>query len=97
MNIAAENWLLPALVGGMMGIFYFAGLWWTVQKLATTRRSAALVILSYLGRLALTMLVFYWVLRTYSLMLLVSLICFIAIRIFLVYLWGPIRPAGGRA
>ena len=46
-------------VGLAVGIFYFAGLWWTVQRLARVRRPALWTLASFLLRSAVVLAVFY--------------------------------------
>jgi len=51
--------LLSGLAGLLLGAFFFGGLWWTVQKLATSKRPALWVIGSFLLRMSVTMTGFY--------------------------------------
>jgi F1F0 ATPase subunit 2 len=53
------NILLSGLAGLLLGAFFFGGLWWTVQKLATSKRPALWVIGSFLLRMGVTMTGFY--------------------------------------
>lgn len=43
---------IAALVGALLGAFHFGGLWWTVRRIASARRPAALALASYIVRLA---------------------------------------------
>jgi len=56
--------LLPVLawVAGLgLGLFYFGGLWLTIRRLPTCRRPAPMLIGSYVGRTALVLVGFYFV------------------------------------
>ena len=44
---------LALLAGVGLGLFYFGGLWLTVQQLLTTRRPVALLLVSYVPTLSL--------------------------------------------
>jgi F1F0 ATPase subunit 2 len=56
-----NNILLSGLAGLLLGAFFFGGLWWTVQKLATSTRPVLWVTGSFLLRMGLTMTGFYFV------------------------------------
>lgn len=53
--------LLPAATGAAAGVFFFGGLWLTVQKAMGTKMPAIWFILSFIIRVAVTMLAFYGV------------------------------------
>jgi F1F0 ATPase subunit 2 len=46
-------------VGLGAGIFYFAGLWWTVQRIGRVRRPALWTLASFMIRSAVVLTVFY--------------------------------------
>ena len=50
---------LALLAGVGLGLFYFGGLWLTVQQLLTIRRPVALLLVSYVGLIGATLLGFY--------------------------------------
>lgn len=59
-----QNWMLawPAFVAGLlMAGLFFAGLWWTVRVGLRSERPAVWFLLSWFGRMAMVMLVFWWV------------------------------------
>lgn len=51
---------LPFVVGVVLGLFYFGGLWLTTSRLPTTRWPVLLTLGSFLGRTAVTILAFYF-------------------------------------
>ena len=55
----AAYWLLALAAGGVLGGFYFAGLWWTVRKSLASPRPALWVFASLLLRLSVAMAGFY--------------------------------------
>ena len=46
--------LIGVCVGAVLGAFFFGGLWWTTQRLATSSRPGLLLSASFAGRLLLT-------------------------------------------
>jgi F1F0 ATPase subunit 2 len=82
----ALSLLLSFISGSVLGLLYFAGLWLTVQKVATSAHPAVLVMSSLLSRTALVLIGFYYVSggNLYRLLLcLMSFVCsrFIILRI----------------
>ena len=71
---------LALLAGVGLGLFYFGGLWLTVQQLLTTRRPVALLLVSYVGRIGVTLLGFYVVAGGHWERLLVCLLGFLIIK-----------------
>lgn len=55
--------ILSFPAGLLLGVFFFAGLWWTVMKLSTVHSPALLFIVSFLVRTAVVMAGFYVLLR----------------------------------
>lgn len=54
--------LLPALfAGAFLGIIFFGGLWLTVKKGLSSKKSALIFTLSFILRMAITLLGFYYV------------------------------------
>ena len=93
------NQLIPlflAFVAGIVvGLFYFGGLWLTVQRLPQTRRPAVLSLVSLFIRLGLTLAVFYLVMAGRGERLLACLAGFLLMRLVLVRRWRPTpQPAG---
>lgn len=84
--------LFPAIAGIGLGTVYFGGLWLTLQRLATSRRPAFLVLGSYLGRMALCFLALLAIARLGGWQgLLVCLAGFITVRFVIVRRLG--KPA----
>jgi F1F0 ATPase subunit 2 len=48
-------------LGLILGWFFFGGLWWTLQRLPTSRNPTLLALGSLVTRTAVTVLGFYWV------------------------------------
>ncbi|MGB5444496.1 MAG: ATP synthase subunit I [Psychromonas sp.] len=68
-NMVFENFtypqllsLLPALFAGLLlGVFFFAGLWWTVRRGAESERPVLWFFASFALRTTLTLFTLYWV------------------------------------
>jgi F1F0 ATPase subunit 2 len=50
---------LALVGGGLVGLFYFGGLWLTVRALPHTRNPALLVLGSFMGRTAVSLFALY--------------------------------------
>lgn len=81
-------YLFVALMAGIgIGLFYFGGLWVTVQRLPTTRHPALWTLGSFMGRTGLSLLGFYLTMGGRWERLLVCLFGFLVARHFLVPRW----------
>lgn len=72
---------LAVAAGTLLGIFFFAGLWWTVRKGAASRRPAPLFLSSLLLRTCIVVVGFYFVLGDDWRRLLAGLLGFILARL----------------
>ena len=73
--------LIAFLVGGLLGVFFFAGLWWTVQKIESTKQVALLFFGSMLLRTSVVILGFYFILGDNWQHLVAGLLGFIIARV----------------
>jgi F1F0 ATPase subunit 2 len=86
--------LLLAFVGGVaIGIFYFGGLWWTVERLPRAQKPALLATVSFLGRTFVSIFAFFLMMAGSWQRLLVSVLGFLVVRTFMVYRRRPERTA----
>lgn len=53
------TWLLAGGAGVVLGVFFFGGLWWTVQKALSSPRAALWMVGSFVVRMAVTVGGFY--------------------------------------
>lgn len=88
-EFALTGLILPWLVGLAVGWFFFAGLYWTVRRLATTRHPAALSLGSLLLRLGISLAALYGVMAGDWRRLAAALAGIIIMRIVLVRRWRP--------
>lgn len=93
--------LLLALAAGMaLGLFFFGGLWLTVRQLPTSPSPALLLLASFVGRTALTLVAFYFVMGGRWERLLACLAGFLLARTVLL-VWhrssAPSDSEGGRS
>lgn len=79
-------YLTAAIAGLMLGIFYFGGLWLTVQKLGQTNRPALFVMGSFILRSGLVLAGFYLVSNGRIELLAICLAAFLISR-FLISRW----------
>lgn len=81
---------VPALAGGIgLGIFYFGGLWLTIQYLPDTRRPGVLTLGSFLVRMGVILTGFYLLMDGQWERLLICLVGFLGTRNFLVHHYQP--------
>jgi len=78
------TWLMPLLSGVLLGVCYFAGLWWTVGRLSRTKHPLACYLLSFGIRIAVLLVAFFLLLNVGVLELLTALVGFVATRFALV-------------
>jgi len=86
------SWLTAAgsfLAGGLLGAFFFGGLWWTVQKMAVSDKPYLVSVISFVVRAFVTLVVLYFLLSIGWVYLLVSLAGFITARTVLAYKLKP--------
>lgn len=74
------------VVGALLGVFFFAGLWWTVNKGVSSKRAVLLFMGSMLFRTCVVLLGFYFVLGDSWQRLLAGLIGFVIVRIIVSWL-----------
>jgi F1F0 ATPase subunit 2 len=79
-----------ALIAGFgLGLAYFAGLWWTVQRLGHTRSPAGLIVLSSLLRMSLLLGGFFVVAGGDLMRLALCLMGWLTARQFSIRRFGP--------
>lgn len=70
----------------MLGVFFFAGLWWTVRQLGSSKHVALLFLTSMLLRTSVVLLGFYFILGDSWQRLLAGLLGFVIARIMIIRL-----------
>jgi F1F0 ATPase subunit 2 len=77
--------LLLALVAGLLlGVFFFGGLWWTVQKGVTSERPALWFLVSLLLRTGVILAGFFFVAQNHWSRLVMCLLGFLIARVVVV-------------
>jgi F1F0 ATPase subunit 2 len=91
--------LAPALAaGGLLGVFFFGGLWWTVRKGVASRRPVLWFFCSLLLRMSITLAGFYFVGRDNWQRWLLCLLGFVLARLVVKWLTRPpLEHPGSRA
>ena len=84
--------VLSGLAGAGLGLFYFGGLWLTIQRLPTARWPALLALGSFWARTAATMAAFYLIMDGRWERLAASMAVFVVTRLVLVGRWKPQQP-----
>lgn len=84
----------PLAAGVALGLFYFGLLWVTIDQLERSRWPGVLILVSFFGRLAVTMAGFYRVASGRGDRLLACLVGFIIARLIMVSRIRP-RARGG--
>jgi len=97
------NQLLALLLGVSLGAMFFGGLWWTVQKIVTSRQPALWVFGSLLLRTGIALSGFYFISRGHWGRLPMCLFGFIIARMIVTHLARtpektvPVRQEDGHA
>ena len=73
--------VLALLAGTLLGIFFFAGLWWTVNQLQSSHHVALLFIISLLVRSTIVITGFYFIIGKDWHNLLAGLFGFMLVRL----------------
>ncbi len=80
----------PVFLAGMgIGVFYFGGLWMTVNRIRSVRHPAVLSLVSFFGRTALSLWGFYLVMDRNWVNLLICLAGFLLVREIMIRRLGP--------
>lgn len=77
---------IAVLEGALLGLFFFAGLWWTVRRLGTSQRLALWFLASMLLRTSLVVLGFYYIMGDNWQRLLAGLLGFVIARMLIMRL-----------
>jgi len=75
---------LSLFAGALLGVFFFGGLWWTVQKGVTSQRPALWFLGSLLLRTSLILAGFYFVSQGHWSRIVVCLLGFVIARVVIV-------------
>ncbi|GAB4144538.1 MAG: hypothetical protein Tsb009_16280 [Planctomycetaceae bacterium] len=93
-TIEPASLAVAIVVGLLLGVFYFGGLWWTVRRMPLARHPLQLYFGSLIARLAILLAGFYGVLSYAGWAELVTALAgFIAARLLLIRLKGRV-PSG---
>ena len=88
----AVRFAFAFLAGIALGAAYFSGLWLTVRGLLRTRRPVLLLLVSFIGRMALVLIGFYFVMNREWQQLLACLLGLLLARTLIVRRVRPERP-----
>ena len=81
--------VLALVTGVLIGAMFFGGLWWTVRKGVSSKRSALWFFVSLLLRTTIALTGFYFIARGHWERLLVCLLGFVLARLIVMRLTGP--------
>ncbi len=76
-------WIGAGMAGAALGVMFFGGLWWTVQKTVSSQRPALWFFGSFLLRMSLVLVGFYWVAGDQWQRLLACLVGFVMARLII--------------
>ncbi len=83
-------YLVFALLAGILfGIFFFGGLWWTVQKITGSEKAYLISVTSFVVRTAVVLAGFYFLLMSGSAYLFAALAGFLIARTIITYKLKP--------
>lgn len=80
--------ILTCTFGGLIGLIFFGGLWWTVRKSLTSRYAALLFMASLMLRMSVALTGFYFIGRDHWQRLLACLLGFVVARVVVMRLTG---------
>ena len=86
----AIGWLVAALAGAFVALLYFAGLWWTVQRVAEARYPVALLAASFVLRAGLAVGALWLIMQGDVRRVLIALGAFLVVRAVVI---GRVRPS----
>lgn len=85
------NLILAAVVGGILGMIFFGGLWLTVRRVVSSRRPGLLFLGSLLLRMSIALLGFYLISKGgHWERMLASLFGFFIARFMVIRVTGPV-------
>ena len=93
----ALHYLLALAAGFALGLAFFGGLWWTVQRVSRRNSAVWLFPLSSLVRTALLLAGFWWVARGDLVRLALCLVGWLIARQLMIRRCGPAAAKGGTA
>jgi F1F0 ATPase subunit 2 len=76
--------LASLLAGGLIGLFYFGGLWLTIRYVTEAKGSNWLLLASFVGRAAVTVALFVWLVNGRLPHLITALLGFFLMRTVLI-------------
>jgi F1F0 ATPase subunit 2 len=85
--------LLSFLAGILLGVFFFGGLWWTVQKITGSGRPYLISVASFIVRTIVVLVGFYYLLQAGWQFLFAALFGFLIARTTLAY---KLKPGNGK-
>jgi F1F0 ATPase subunit 2 len=77
--------VLPLVAGVLLGAMFFGGLWWTVQKVVSSKRSPLWFFVSLLLRTSIALFGFYFIAHGHWERLMVCLFGFIIARFIVMW------------
>jgi F1F0 ATPase subunit 2 len=89
--------VLALAAGGMLGAFFFGGLWWTVRKGVSSQQPGLWFFGSLLLRMSVALAVFYVVGRGHGERLVLCLLGFVMARLVVTGITRPSRASVARS
>lgn len=83
--------ILPLLIGVGLGFLYFGGLWLSVQKINTALYPALWMISSFVIRIGILLITFYWLVMVSWTNLAVAFIGFLITRSVFIQRFKPVK------
>jgi len=90
MNVNLLQLVAVFLAGALLGLFYFVGLWFTLRSIHTVRQPGLLLLFSYVVRVAVVMLAFYFIMAGDWKRIIVCLVGFLVMRYFMIRKIQPV-------
>ena len=87
---------VATVVGILLGLFYFGGLWWTLRRVMKSSRPGVLILLSFFVRTAVTLAVLFLMVRMHWALAVGSVVTMILTRVVLVVKLGRLSAITGK-
>lgn len=88
--------MLPFIVGTILGAIYFGGLYFTTQKIGEVEKPTLLIVLSFILRMGLLILTFFYLSKGGYKDMLIALVALIIVRFIMTHSINKNEPESAK-